>query len=73
MNGNPEDKRLFLLDAFALIFRAYYAFAKNPLINSKGMNTSAIQGFTNTLLDLLKKEKPHIFCPPSSLGKGPLF
>ncbi len=58
MNGNPEDKRLFLLDAFALIFRAYYAFAKNPLINSKGMNTSAIQGFTNTLLDLLKKEKP---------------
>ena len=58
MNGNSDDKRLFLLDAFALIFRAYYAFAKNPLINSKGMNTSAIQGFTNTLLDLLKKEKP---------------
>ncbi len=58
MNGNPEDKRLFLLDAFALIFRAYFAFSKNPLINSKGLNTSAIQGFTNTLLDLLKKEKP---------------
>ncbi len=58
MNDQPEDKRLFLLDAFALIYRAYFAFSKNPLINSKGMNTSAIQGFTNTLMDLLKKERP---------------
>jgi DNA polymerase I len=53
-----EDKRLFLLDALALIYRAYYAFIKRPLYNSKGINTSAIQGFTNTLLDLLNNEKP---------------
>jgi DNA polymerase I len=52
------DKRLFLLDAFALIYRAYFAFSKNPLYNSKGMNTSAIQGFTNTLLDILTKQNP---------------
>lgn len=50
--------KLFLLDAFALIFRSYFAFAKNPLINSKGMNVSAISGFTTTLLDLIHKEKP---------------
>jgi len=50
--------RLFLLDAFALIFRAYYAFVKKPLINSKGFNSSAIHGFVNTLLDILQKEKP---------------
>lgn len=53
-----EDKRLFLLDAFALIYRSYFAFAKNPMINSKGMNVSAIFGFTNTLVDLMEKEKP---------------
>ena len=51
-------KKLFLLDAYALIFRSYYAFIKNPRINSKGLNTSAIFGFTNTLLELIKKEKP---------------
>ena len=51
-------KRLFLLDAFALIFRGYYAFIKNPQINSKGMNTSAIMGFMNSLLDVIKREKP---------------
>ncbi|MBC8047917.1 MAG: DNA polymerase I [Fimbriimonadaceae bacterium] len=50
-----NDKKLYLLDAFALIFRAYFAFAKNPLINSKGQNVSAIQGFVNTLQLLLKK------------------
>ncbi len=55
---NSEDKRLFLLDAYALIFRGYYAFIKNPRINSKGLNTSAIMGFTNSLLDVLKREKP---------------
>lgn len=55
---NSEDKRLFLLDAYALIFRGYYAFIKNPRINSKGLNTSAILGFTNSLLDVLKREKP---------------
>ena len=53
-----EKKRLFLLDAFALIFRGYYAFIKNPRINSKGMNTSAIMGFMNSLLDLIKRENP---------------
>ena len=51
-------KRLFLLDAFALIFRGYYAFIKNPRINSKGMDTSAIFGFMNSLLDVIKKERP---------------
>lgn len=55
----PEhDKKLFLLDAFALIYRAYYAFIKNPRVNSKGQNTSAAFGFTNALLDVIKKEKP---------------
>jgi len=52
------DKKLFLLDAFALIYRAYFAFSTNPRINSKGFNTSAIFGFTNTLLEILNKEKP---------------
>ena len=53
-----QQKRLFLLDAYALIFRGYYAFIKNPRINSKGMNTSAIMGFTNSLLDVIKRERP---------------
>jgi len=52
------DKKLFLLDAFALIYRSYFAFTNNPRINSKGFNTSAIFGFTNTLLEILNKEKP---------------
>ena len=51
-------EKLFLLDAYALIYRAYYAFIKNPRINSKGFNTSAIMGFVNTLEDVLKKEQP---------------
>lgn len=51
-------KRLFLLDAYALIFRGYYAFIKNPRINSKGMDTSAIMGFMNSLLDVINREKP---------------
>lgn len=53
-----NDNRLFLLDAYALIFRSYYAFINRPIINSKGQDTSAAFGFTNTLLDLIKKEKP---------------
>ncbi len=53
-----QKKKLFLLDAMALIYRAYYALNKNPRINSKGLNTSAILGFGNTLLEVLKKEKP---------------
>ena len=51
-------EKLFLLDAYALIFRAYYAFIKNPRINSKGMNTSAVMGFVNTLEEVLQKEQP---------------
>ncbi len=53
-----SSKKLFLLDAMALIYRAYFAFSKNPRINSKGMNTSAVLGFANTLYDILKNEKP---------------
>ena len=53
-----EQKRLFLVDAFALIFRGYYAFIKNPRINSKGTDTSAIMGFMNSLLDVIKRERP---------------
>lgn len=52
------QKRLFLLDAYALIFRGYYAFIKNPRINSKGLDTSAIMGFMNSLMDVIKREKP---------------
>ncbi|WP_035565040.1 DNA polymerase I [Hymenobacter sp. IS2118] len=51
-------KKLFLLDAFALIYRSHFAFSKNPRINSKGMNTGAVLGFTNTLVEVLQKEKP---------------
>lgn len=50
--------KLFLIDAYALIYRSYYAFLKNPRINSKGMNTSAIFGFINSLEDVLKRENP---------------
>ncbi len=67
-----EQKQLYLLDAYALIFRAYYAFIRNPRINSKGMNTSAIFGFVNSLEDILKNNKPShiavVFDPP-----GPNF
>ena len=52
------EKKLFLLDAFALIYRAHFAFIKNPRINSKGLNTSAVFGFCNTLLEVLNKENP---------------
>jgi len=52
------DKKLFLLDAMALIYRAHFAFSKNPRINSKGLNTGVMLGFTNTLLEVLEKQKP---------------
>ncbi|MFK7807205.1 MAG: DNA polymerase I [Saprospiraceae bacterium] len=52
------EKKLFLLDAYALIFRAYYAFIRNPRVNSKGLNTSAMFGFTNALQEVLDKHKP---------------
>ena len=51
------EKRLFLLDAYELIFRAYYALIRNPRITSKGKNTNAQFGFTNTLIDLINREK----------------
>lgn len=55
-----DQKRLFLVDAYALIFRGYYAFIKNPRINSKGIDTSAIMGFMNSLLDVIKRERPNL-------------
>ncbi len=72
MTATENDKRLFLLDAYALIFRSYYAFIKNPRVTSSGMNTSAIFGFLLTLDELLSKQKPThvavVFDPP-----GPTF
>ena len=50
--------KVFLLDAMALIYRAHFAFSKNPIMNSKGMNTSPIYGFLNTLIELIRKEEP---------------
>jgi len=68
MLSPSAPKKLFLLDAFALIYRAYFAFAKNPRVNSKGQNTSAAFGFTNVLIDVIKNEKPThlavVFDPP---------
>ena len=58
MSEQAPDKRLFLLDAFALIYRAYFSFIRAPRVNSKGFNTSAAFGFTTTLLDLIRREKP---------------
>ena len=55
---SDNKKKLFLLDAFALIYRAYFAFGKNQRYNSKGLNTSAMLGFTNTLIEVLEKQKP---------------
>ncbi|RYF59192.1 MAG: hypothetical protein EOO39_33480, partial [Cytophagaceae bacterium] len=52
------QKKLFLLDALALIYRAHFAFNKNPRISSKGINTSAIFGFMNSMMEVLQKEKP---------------
>jgi DNA polymerase-1 len=56
-----KDKKLFLIDAYALIYRAYYAFIKNPRINSKGFDTSAIMGFLNSIFDIIKRENPDYF------------
>ena len=67
-----SDKRLFLLDGHALVYRAHFAFINRPLINSKGVNTSAMMGFTRTLWDLMKKQKPtHLACVFDP--KGPTF
>ncbi|NDP19647.1 MAG: DNA polymerase I [Paludibacter sp.] len=63
-------KKLFLIDAYAIIYRSYYAFIRNPRFNSKGLNTSAIFGFVNTLEDVLKREKPtHIAVAFDPKGK----
>ena len=51
-------KKLFLLDAFALIYRAHFAFSKNPRFNSKGLNTGCVLGFTNSLVDIIKNQNP---------------
>ena len=68
MLSADKPKKLFLLDAYALIYRAYFAFSKNPRVNSKGQNTSAAFGFTNVLIDVIKNEKPThlavVFDPP---------
>jgi DNA polymerase I len=69
--------RIFLFDAYAIIYRAYYAFIKRPMINSKGLNTSAIYGFTNILFDILNREKPEyaavVFDPPSPTFRNKLY
>jgi len=65
------DKKLYLLDAFALIYRAHFAFIRNPRYNSKGMNTSAVLGFTNSLLEIINNEHPtHIAVVFDSPGVG---
>jgi DNA polymerase-1 len=75
--SSENEKKLFLLDAYALIFRAYYAFIRNPRKTSKGLNTSAIFGFMNSLLEILEKEKPtHIavaFDPPGPTFRHKMF
>jgi DNA polymerase-1 len=72
-----NDNRLFLLDAYALIFRSYYAFIRNPRITSKGMNTSAVFGFLLTLEDLLMKQNPShiavVFDPPGPTFRNEIF
>lgn len=72
-----SPKKLFLIDAYALIFRAYFAFSKNPRINSKGFNTSAIFGFVNALLDIIQNEVPtHIavaFDPSTPLKRNEIY
>jgi DNA polymerase-1 len=77
MRTKDTDKKLFLLDAYALIFRAYFAFSKNPRINSKGQNTSAIFGFVNAMMEILNNEKPShlavVFDPPSPLKRSEVF
>jgi len=67
--SNPK-KKLFLLDAYALIFRAFYAFIKNPRINSKGTDTSAIFGFLNSLMDIIRREKPEYLAVAFDKGKS---
>lgn len=64
-------KTLYLLDAYALIYRAYYALIRSPRINSKGQNTSAVYGFVNTLNDVLNTESPILSASPSTPQAAP--
>ena len=64
----PTDDKVFLLDAYAIIYRSYYAFLKNPRINSKGVNTSAIFGFVNILDELIRNKKPKYIVPCRAAG-----
>ena len=77
MTSADNDNRLFLLDAYALIFRAYYAFIRNPRVTSQGMNTSAVFGFLLTLEDLLARQNPShvavVFDPPGPTFRHELF
>jgi DNA polymerase-1 len=77
MLSAPSNKKLFLIDAYAIIFRAYYAFIKSPRINSKGINTSAVFGFTNAVLEIIRVEKPtHIavvFDPPGGSFRTEIY
>ncbi len=68
--SHNNDKRLFLIDAYAMIFRGYYAFIKNPRISTKGVNTSAIFGFTNSLIELIKREKPSHLAVVFDVGRS---
>jgi DNA polymerase-1 len=72
-----EQKTLFLLDAYALIYRAHFAFTKTPRINSKGRNTSVPFGFTNAMLEVIQKKKPtHIavaFDTPAATFRDEIF
>ena len=65
-----KKKKLFLIDGFAIIYRSYFAFSRNPLVNSKGVNVSAIQGFANTLVDIMGSQKPtHLVLVLDAPGK----
>ena len=66
---NTADKRLYLIDAYAMIFRGYYALIRNPRLTSKGLDTSAIFGFTNSLIELIRKEKPTHLAVVFDVGK----
>ena len=66
----PSDKRLYLIDAYAMIFRGYYALIRNPRLTSKGLDTSAIFGFTNSLIELIKREKPTHLAVVFDVGKA---
>ena len=58
--NNKENKRLYLIDGYAMLYRAHFAMIRNPLINSKGMHTSALFGFVNQIMKLINTEKPDL-------------